>query len=402
MGKIISRPLYIKRIQGFIGKNLIKVIVGQRRVGKSFILKQLIRSIEEDTADANIIYIDKELNQFNHISDHQELYNYVKQQCQSKKMNFLFIDEVQEIKAFEKGLRNLHAEENIDIYCTGSNANLLSGELATLLSGRYIEFRISPLSYPEFLEFHQLENSNESLMQYIKFGGLPFLIHLERDELLIFDYLRNIYSTILFKDIVKRFNIRNISFLESLVNFLANNTGSLVSAKKISDFLKSQKINISVRVVLDYISYFNTAFFINRAGRYDISGKKHFETVDKRYFEDIGLRNAIAGYSLAHIGQIIENIVYNHLIICGYEVFVGQLGANEIDFVCTRKSEKIYVQVAYLIPNQKTIDREFGNLLKVKDNYPKFVVSMDEVRGNSIQGIQHFHLREFLSKYLYS
>ncbi|MBM3437427.1 MAG: ATPase, partial [Bacteroidetes bacterium] len=151
MGKIISRPLYIKRIQGFIGKNLIKVIVGQRRVGKSFILKQLIRSIEEDTADANIIYIDKELNQFNNISDHQELYNYVKQQYQSKKKNFLFIDEVQEIKAFEKGLRNLHAEENIDIYCTGSNANLLSGELATLLSGRYIEFRISPLSYPEFL-----------------------------------------------------------------------------------------------------------------------------------------------------------------------------------------------------------------------------------------------------------
>lgn len=401
MSEIISRPLYIERIQGFIGKSLIKVIVGQRRVGKSFILKQLIRSIGEDAGETNIIYIDKELNQFNNISDHHELYNFVRKQCLSGKKNFLFIDEIQEIKAFEKGLRNLLAEENIDIYCTGSNANLLSGELATLLSGRYIEFRISPLSYLEFLQFHKRENSNESLMKFIKFGGLPFLIHLEMDELLIYDYLRNIYSTILFKDIVKRYNIRNISFLESLVNFLAGNTGSLVSAKKISDFLKSQKINISVRVVLDYLYYFNSAFFINRAGRYDITGKKHFETFDKRYFEDIGLRNAIAGYSLAQIGQIIENIVYNHLIICGYEVCVGQLGTNEIDFVCTRKSEKIYVQVAYLIPNQKTIDREFGNLLKIKDNYPKLVVSMDEIRGNSIQGIQHFHLREFLSKYHY-
>jgi len=400
MSKIISRPLYIKRIQGFIGKNLIKVIIGQRRVGKSFILKQLIRSIEENTTGANIIYIDKELNQFNNVSDHQELYDFVKLQYSPGKKNFLFVDEIQEIKTFEKGLRNLLAEENIDIYCSGSNANLLSGELATLLSGRYIEFRISPLSYPEFIEFHKLENNNESLMKYIKFGGLPFLIHLEMDELLIFDYLRNIYSTILFKDIVKRFNIRSISFLESLVNFLANNTGSLVSSKKISDFLKSQKVNISARVVLDYISYFNSAFFINRAGRYDISGKKHFETIDKRYFEDTGLRNAIAGFSLAHIGQIIENIVYNHLIICGYEVFVGQLGEYEIDFVCKRQSEKIYVQVAYLIPNQQTIDREFGNLLKIKDNYPKYVVSMDDVQGNSFQGIQHCHLRDFLSKYL--
>jgi len=399
MSKIIERPIYIERIKPFIDKNLIKVIVGQRRVGKSYIIKQLSDIIVKNNPSANIIYIDKERNEFDFINDYQILYDFVKEKYSDNKPNYLLIDEVQEIQQFEKSLRSLLNVGEIDIYCTGSNADLLSGELATLLSGRYIEFRISPLSYPEFLNFHKLENNNASLMSFIKFGGLPFLIHLEMEEGLIFDYLENIYSTILFKDVVKRYKIRNIAFLESLIRFLSGNIGSLVSAKKISDFLKSQKVQISTRVVLDYLFYLNNAFLVNKAGRYEIAGKKIFETGEKQFFEDIGIRNAISGFNQADVGKIMENVVYNHLVLCGYKVSVGQLNVHEIDFVCQKQNETMYVQVAYLISDENTIKREYGNLLKIKDNYPKYVISMDEFQGNTYQGIKHLHLREFLSTY---
>ncbi len=395
MENIIQRPIYLNRIKGFIDKQLIKVIVGQRRVGKSFLLKQLAVHIQEINPDAYLIFIDKELNRFDFIKNHQDLYAYVKENS-SAENNYLFIDEIQDIADFEKALRSLQNEGNIDIYISGSNAKLLSGELATFLSGRYIEFRISPLSYSEFLFFHHLENTNTSLISFLKYGGLPFLIHLEMEEPLMYDYLKNIYSTILFKDIVKRFNVRNISFLESLVLFLANHIGSLVSAKKISDFLKSQQVNISTRIVINYLSYFNNAFFINKARRYEIAGKKVFETNEKHYFEDLGIRNAISGFKQTDIGKIIENAVYNHLIICGYRVDVGQYGNKEIDFVCEKQNEKIYVQVAYLLANEKTVEREYGNLISIKDNYPKYVVTMDDIKGNSYEGIRHMHLREFL------
>lgn len=401
MSKIIERPDYIKRILPFVDKSLIKVIVGQRRVGKSYILKQLSHTIIKSNPAANIIFIDKERSEFDFITDHSILSQFVKEKYIGNKANYLFVDEVQEIASFEKSLRSLLNEEGVDIYCTGSNADLLSGELATLLSGRHIEFRISPLSYTEFLNFHQVEDSNSTLMSYLKFGGLPFLIHLEMDEMLIYDYLKNIYSTILFKDVVKRFKIRNISFLETLVIFLANNIGSLVSAKKISDFLKSQKIQISTRVVLDYLAYLNSAFLINIAGRYDIRGKKVFENGGKRFFEDIGIRNALVGYRQTDIEKIMENVVYNHLIQCGCKVTVGKFNSLEIDFVAQKRNETVYLQVAYLVSDENTILREYGNLIKIKDNYPKYVVSMDEIHGNTHEGIRHLHLREFLKKDLF-
>jgi len=398
MSKIIERPDYIKRILPFVDKSLIKVIVGQRRVGKSYILKQLSRIIIKSNPAANIIFIDKERSEFDFITDHRILSQFVKEKCLDAKANYLFVDEIQEIERFEKSLRSLLNEGGVDIYCTGSNADLLSGELATLLSGRHIEFRVSPLSYIEFLNFHQIEDSNSTLMSYLKFGGLPFLIHLEMDEVLIYDYLKNIYSTILFKDVVKRFKIRNISFLETLVNFLASNIGSLVSAKKISDFLKSQNIQISTRVVLDYLNYLNSAFLINMVERFDIRGKKVFENGGKRFFEDIGIRNALVGYRQTDIGKVMENVVYNHLIQCGYQVRVGQFNSLEIDFVAQKRNETVYVQVAYLVSDENTILREYGNLMKIKDNYPKYVVSMDEIHGNTHEGIRHLHLREFLKK----
>jgi predicted AAA+ superfamily ATPase len=397
MGKIIERPLYIKRFQPFIDKSLIKIIVGQRRVGKSYILRQLSNVISERNTSANIIFIDKERNEFDFINNYQVLGEFVRGKCLDDVPNYLFIDEVQEIENFEKSLRSLLNEGGVDIYCTGSNADLLSGELATLLSGRHIEFRVNALSYNEFLSFHQVENNNSNLMKYLRFGGLPFLIHLEMDEILVYDYLKNIYSTILFKDVVKRYKIRNISFLESLVTFLAGSIGSLVSAKKISDFLISQKVQISPRIVLEYLSYLNKAYLVNKAVRFDIVGKKVFETGDKRFFEDIGIRNAIVGYKQADVGKVMENVVYNHLIQCGYKVSVGIFNAREVDFVCQKRNETIYVQVAYLITDEKTAMREYGNLLKIKDNYPKYVVSMDEFQGNTYEGIRHLHLREFLT-----
>ena len=252
----IKRDYYLDRIIPFIDKNIIKVIVGQRRVGKSYMLFQIIDLLKSrGVREEEIIYINKELEEFEPVKDYKDLLDFIKVKIKNRRKAYIFIDEIQEIESFEKALRSLQAEGSYDIYISGSNANLLSGEIATHLSGRYIEIKIYSLSYPEFLCFHKLADNNESLQKYIKYGGLPYLIHLELEDNIVYDYLRNIYSTILFKDIVARYKIRNINFLERLVEYLADNVGSLVSANKISDFLKSQKINISPNVVLDYLSF---------------------------------------------------------------------------------------------------------------------------------------------------
>ncbi len=394
----IRRKYYLEKINPFIDKGIIKVIVGQRRVGKSYLLFQIMDVIKEKRKTANIIYVNKELNEFEEIKSHQDLLKFVKKNTKAKRKNYVFVDEVQEIEQFEKALRSLNASGKYDIYCTGSNANLLSGELATYLSGRYIEVKIFSLSYLEFLAFHKLKNNRESFLKYIKYGGLPYLINLKLDDLVVYDYLRNVYNTILFKDVVSRYKIRNVSFLENLVKYLADNTGSLVSAKKISDFLKSQKINISPNIVLDYLSYLAQAFFIFKVPRSRIQGRKIFEINDKYYFEDLGLRHSIIGYRQIDINKILENLVFLHLQILGYEVTVGQLGDKEIDFVCEKRGKRLYVQVAYLI-TEENAKREFGNLLAIKDNYPKLALSMDEMIDDSeYKGIKHINIRDFLSK----
>lgn len=397
MVSYINRNIYIDRIKPYIGKNIIKVFVGQRRVGKSYIMYQVMDELKKQNPKPNIIFIDKEKNEFESIKNHNDLLAYISSHKKSGK-NAVFIDEIQDIEQFEKALRSIYSEPQYDIYCTGSNANMLSGELATYLSGRYIEIRIHPLSFNEFLKFHDLENNNESLLKYIRYGGLPNLIHLTLADDIVFDYLMNIYAAILFKDIIKRYNIRNVSFLENLVKYLADNMASIVSGKKISDFLKSQKINITPNMVLDYLFYLRNAYFINKTQRMDVIGKKIFEIGDKYYFEDIGLRNSINGFKQTDINKLIENLVFSHLKINGYDVKVGTLDHREIDFVAGKQGEKIYIQTCYLLHDQKTIDREFGNLLAINDNYPKLVISMDEVFGkNTYQGIQHIHLRAFLT-----
>lgn len=395
----IKRNLYFNKVEPFIDKNIIKVIVGQRRVGKSYLLLQLIDFVKKRAPDTHIIFIDKEKFDFDNIRNYSDLINYCTARLVANTKNYIFIDEVQDIEGFEKALRHFYSSKNIDIYCTGSNANLLSGELASTLSGRYIELKVYSLTYPEFLVFHNLKNSSASLKRYLQIGGLPYIINLKPEDEVIFEYLKNIFSTIIYKDIIARHGIRNHAFLENLVKYLASNTGNLISAKKVSDFLKSQNLRISPQIVIDYLHYLQNAFLIFKVPRSDISGKKVFETNEKYYFEDIGLKNVLGGISHFQINQVLENVVYHHLLVLGYDIAVGVSGDKEIDFICTKHGRKLYVQVTYLLSDQKVIDREFGNLADVSDNYPKIVVSLDEYAPAGVNGIQHVHLREFLTNF---
>jgi len=286
--------------------------------------------------------------------------------------------------------------EQNDIYITGSNANLLSGELATLLGGRTIEFNVFSLSYSEFLVFHRLMDSNESMNKFFRYGGLPYLINLELTDEMVFEYLRNIYTTIVYRDVVSRYNIRSTNFLERLIRFLADNIGSIFSAKRISDYLKSQLTNISTNQIQTFTDYLTNAFLIHKVPRFDIVGKRIFEVGEKFYFENLGIRNCIIGYRPEDQAKLLENVVYNQLLFKGYDVKIGWVDAQEIDFIATKSNETIYVQVALRLDSEKTIEREFGNLLKIKDNYPKMVVTMDDQYTNSYQGIEHIPIRKFL------
>ena len=396
MTEYIERPLYIDRLKPFIGKSLIKVLIGQRRVGKSYLLMQLRDLIKKQNPDTQIIYINKEQHEFSKIKNSDDLFLYLEENVKKNHQVALFIDEVQDIESFEITLRDLITRGNYDIYCTGSNANLLSGELATFLSGRYIEIKVFGLSYSEFLIFYGLQDSIASFQHYLKFVGLPYLINLNTEIQVAYEYLTSIYNTILLKDVVARFNVRNVKFLENLIAFLADNMGSIVSSKKISEYLKSQKINISTQVVIDYLGYLETSFLIFKVKRTGIEGKKIFEIGEKYFFEDIGIRNAIVGYKANDIHKILENVVYLHLRMAGYSVTVGQEGNKEIDFIAQKSGEKIYVQVAYMLTNEETIKREYGNLLEISDNFPKYVVTMDELTDSSTyKGINRMHVKDF-------
>ncbi|GHT16142.1 ATPase [Bacteroidia bacterium] len=397
--KYFKRDKYTDKIRPFVGKDIIKVLTGQRRVGKSYILYQLMDEIKVSHPDANIIYINCELEEFREIKSSRKLYKYVDSRLvNDRALNYLFIDEIQEISDFQHTLRSLLAEQKCDIYCTGSNANLLSGELATFLSGRYIEINIHSLSYREFLRFHQLENSPNALGKYLTYGGLPFLINLELSQQQSFEYLRNVYSAVLLKDVVARENIRNVSFLENLVSYLADNVGNLCSALNISKYLKAQRIEMNPQIIINYLKALTNAFFVHKVVRADVQGFKIFETGEKYYFEDLGLRNVIGGFNAAKdVHKIMENAVYLHLLQCGYKVYVGKLDNKEIDFVAENNGRKLYVQVSLTVINEDTRQREFDNLMLIGDNYPKYMVTLNDMLiGTDYKGIQHINLADFL------
>lgn len=396
---LIPRNHYIEKIRPFVRKNIAKVLTGQRRVGKSFLLFQLIQMISEENEEANIIYINLEDFAFSHIKTAEDLHAHISARLKADEYNYIFIDEVQDVPGFERAVRSLLLSPLNDIYLTGSNANLLSGELATYLSGRYIECTVHSLCYTEFLEFHHLADEDHSLELFMRYGGLPYLVNLPLRDDVVDEYLKSVYSTIVFRDVVSRYNLRNTAFLENLVRFLSENIGNLFSAKNISDYLKSQRTTVSVNQIQTYTGYLANAFLLHRVERYDLVGKRIFEIGEKFYFENLGLRNIVVGYRISDRGKLMENVVYNHLLFLGYTAKVGFLAGQEIDFIAEKDNEKVYVQVALRIDDETTARREFGNLLQIQDNYPKIVVTADACSGNTYEGIRHLPLRRFLTEF---
>ena len=399
--EIIRRDTYINHIMRYIDKGVMIAITGQRRVGKSYILRQLVRDIQEKNPEANIIYINKEKKKFADIRTDDDLSAYIEGKIEEDKDNYLLIDEVQDIKGFENTLRSLNADEECRIIVTGSNAKMLSSELSTYLGGRYIDIHIQSLSYREFLTFHSLEDSQESLEKYLSFGGLPHLYRLGlENEDMVWEYIHNIYNTIVLKDVVEREGLRNVTLFENIMRFTGDNTGQLVSATSISKYLKSQKIDLTPLTAINYLRSAGNAYIVNKVQRYDIHGKKQLESNDKYYFEDLGLRNSLVGSDRTKdIEKLMENAAFLHLKDLGYKVFVGTLPSGEIDFVAEKNGKTAYFQIAYMLTDEKTMEREFGNLLTIKDNYPKYVISMDPIsKPKDYDGINHLSLRQMLTK----
>ena len=398
--EIIPRPKYIDLIVARLNKGMIIILIGQRRVGKSYLLRLLHEWILANRKDANVAYINKELMNFSQITDSNELYNYVTTILPEGGENYLLIDEVQDIEGYEVALRSLQAEDRCQIVATGSNAYIFSTELSTRLAGRYIEIPIYSLGYNEFLIFNNLKDSEQALISYLRVGGLPGLCHFDiDDEAQVRDYHQGVYNTIMMRDVIAREQIRNVAFIENLAKYIADNIGKLTSPGNIAKVMKSHGEAISDPVVINYLRCLVKALILREVARYDIRGKKIFEHNFKYYFSDHGLRNYLCGYNLrGSVEKIIENVVFNHLMMQGFDVKVGILRAGEVDFIATRGAQTIYIQVTYLLGSDETISREFGNLAAIKDNYPKYVVSMDPVSGQlpEYPGINHVSLREFL------
>ena len=396
----ILRQSYINKVERMFGKDTIIVLVGQRRIGKSYLLRQ-IRDIKSREADNNVIFVDKEKKEFDEIRNYRDLNAYIDAHRIEGRKNYILVDEIQDIVEFERTVRSYREESDVEIVITGSNSEMLSSELSTIIGGRYREIYVQALGYEEFLTFHGLPDNDQSLVGYIQFGGLPGLEKMGLDEIDARGYQRDVLNTVLLKDVIIRNKIRNSFFLERLAVFLADNTGKMISANGISKYMKSQGQNVTPSAVINYIKALCEAYVIHKVNRYDIHGKRVFETNDKYYFEDNGIRNCLAGGSReGDIEKVIENVVYNHLVRLGYDVFVGQLQAAEVDFVCMKPTgERAYVQVAYIIANEVTRRREFGNLSAINDNYPKYVISMTPlVTRNDDNGITHLHLRRFLKE----
>lgn len=400
--RIIERPIYLNRITRQLGRGMMLVLVGQRRVGKSFMLRSLAGWLKEHRPDANVLFIDKDFGSFDFIKTASDLYAHVVKTLPEGTDNYLLIDEIQDIEGYETALRSLYAEDRCQIVVTGSNAYMFSSEIATKFSGRYIEIPIYSLGYREFLIFHNLYDSHESLLRYLKFGGMPGLANYQFDEVPeIKAYLQGVYNTVVLKDIVAREQIRNFRFLENLIRFLADNAGQLVSVNSIVKYLKSQGSSVSNDLASKYLKSICDALIVDSVARYDIHGKRLFELIEKYYFSDHGMRNSIANEMpdvFGSIEKIMENVVRHHLLILGYEVYVGVLPSGEIDFVAKKGNQMVYFQVCYRLSGPETVRREFGNLQSIRDGYPKYVVSMEDIVGplKDYPGIRHIHLRDFL------
>jgi predicted AAA+ superfamily ATPase len=384
-----------------MNKPVIKVITGMRRVGKSYLLKLIIETLDAQKSNGpdQILYINKESLDYDFIKDYKDMHNYVKASFKSVEgSKYLLVDEIQEIHNWEKAVSSLFSEGDIDIFLTGSNAHLLSSEIATLISGRFVEFPVYTLSFEEFLLFRgkNKKDMHTEFPIYLKFGGLPAIHHFDFDEEVVYQYIGSLYNTILLKDVIKRNNVRNVHLLENITRYVFDNVGNIFSAKKISDYVKSQKMKVGTETIQNYISYILSTFALHKVARYDIKGKRILEIHEKYYLGDIGMRHALLGYKAADISGVLENIVYLELKRRGYQIYIGKFGNRKIDFIAEKENRKMYIQVTYMLSSPETIEREFSALRSIKDNYPKYVISMDTVFGNDFEGIRRINLIEFL------
>lgn len=400
---MILRKQYMEQIRDFMDKPVVKVITGMRRCGKSVILKQiqeelLSRGISKD----RIFTVNFESLRYERWRDYRALYEAVSEAAQTESERlYILIDEVQEVEQWEKAINSFRVDFDCDIYVTGSNARLLSGELATLLAGRYVEIRVYPLSFKEYLDFARTNeeemplSEQENFINYLKYGGLPAIHQMKWEDIRISQYLLDIYQSVLLRDVIRRNQVRDIALLENIVKYLMDNIGNIFSAKTISDFLKNQGRKLSTETVYNYLKLLESAFLIHKVQRFDVKGKRLLETQEKYYLSDLGLRHAVIGYRHNDIGAVLENIVFLELLRRGYHVAVGKQGTAEIDMIAEKADERIYIQVCYLL-TEENIEREFAPLEAVSDNYEKIVLSMDSVSGINRGGIRQKNLLDFL------
>lgn len=395
-----TRKLYEQHLRPWIDKPLIKILTGMRRVGKSYLLRQLMDELRSrGIPEANIHLVDKESVEFDSIATYKDLVAYLKgRSAKCTGRQYLLVDEVQEIEQWEKAINSYFKDGNWDITLTGSNAHLLSSELATLLSGRYVELPVYCLSLPEFLQFNGKDASHAQQVfpAYLRFGGFPAIHHFNQHEDILYQFINSLYDTIILKDIVARHSIRNVSLFQNISRFVFDSIGNTFSAKRVADYLKSQRLRISVDTVQNYLGFLTETYALHRVRRYDIKGKRYLEIYEKYYLGDIGLRNAVLGYQESAINGLLENLVFLELKRRGYQVAIGKFGDAEVDFIATKEQEKRYYQVAYLLASDDTIEREFGVLAALPDNFPKVVLSMDLLGPENREGIQWRNLIDFL------
>ena len=417
----VVRERYLGAIEAFINQPVVKVLKGMRRVGKSVIMRLLIeRLIESGVPGANILYMNKESLEFDAVKDYRDLYRYAVDYFKADTSlgsaatgrKYILIDEIQEIEGWERAVASFLADGLGDVVISGSNASLLSSELATLISGRYVEIPVYPLTFREFLTFRKdkkdkagkeakpkediAADTETEFKNYLRYGGLPGIHQLPSNDEVIFSYLNSILNTVLYKDVITRHKIRDASIFDKLVRYLFDNVGNITTAKKIADYFKSQRIRTSVDTILNYINYIEASLLIDKAPRYDIKGRRLLEFFDKVFLNDIGLRHGLIGYRERDINGLLENIVFKELQARGYKMSIGVIDQMEIDFIAEKQNDKKYIQVCYSLGSEAAIEREFGNLEKIKDNYEKIVISMDRFFPAERNGIIHRYIIDFL------
>lgn len=399
---MIKREMYMSRIRPFIGTELVKVMTGIRRCGKSVMLDLIKEELKSTgVAGSQMISFNFEAMSNAHLCTAQALYTEVMKRANAINGKvYLFFDEIQEVTSWEKAINSFRVELNCDIYITGSNAKLLSGELATFLGGRYVEFTIYPFSYAEFRELYRSVDTDAAdpavFQKYLTLGGMPYLANLRYADEPSRQYLNDVYHSVILNDVVKRNRIRDVDLLSRIVAYVIGNIGSTFASTFIAKFLKNERRTVAPETILNYIRYCTDAYLFYQVNRQDLQGKQILSTNEKYYMADHGLREAVFGGNMRDINLILENIVYMELLRRGYTVTVGKAGDKEIDFVCQKQNEKLYVQVCYLLASEETIRREFGIYKTIPDNFPKYVVSMDEIDMSS-NGIKHRNIRDFLT-----